>query len=66
MGDSDHHTPINLPTILAGGGRGQLKGGRHLQYPMDTPAMNLGLTILDKVGVEMKQIADSTGRLTDL
>jgi hypothetical protein len=66
MGDSDHHTPVNLPVILAGGGRGQLKGGRHLEYPVDTPMMNLGLTILDKVGVEVKQIADSTGRLNDL
>jgi hypothetical protein len=66
MGDSDHHTPVNIPTILAGGGRGTLKGGRHLVYPADTPMTNLGLTILDKVGIEKSQIADSTGRLTDL
>jgi hypothetical protein len=66
MGDSDHHTPVNLPTILAGGGCGQLQGGRHLQYPIDTPMTNLGLTILAKVGVEKDRIADSTGRLTDL
>ena len=50
MGDSDHHTPVNIPTILAGGGRGELKGGRHLVYPENTPMTNLGLTILDKVG----------------
>ena len=66
MGDSDHHTPVNLPTVLAGGACGQLQGGRHVQYPRDTPMMNLGLSLLDKVGVEVKQIADSTGRLTDL
>jgi hypothetical protein len=28
--------------------------------------MNLGLTLLDKVGVEVQEIADSTGRLSDL
>ncbi len=66
MGDSDHHTPVNLPVVLAGGGCGQLRGGRHLQYPMDTPMTNLGLTLLSKVGVHVDGIADSTGRLTDL
>jgi hypothetical protein len=66
MGDSDHHTPINIPVVLVGGGCGTLAGGRHLEYPDPTPMMNLGVTLLDKVGVEVKQIADSTGRLTDL
>ena len=66
MGDSDHHTPVNLPVVLVGGGCGQLAGGRHLAYPDPTPLMNLGLSVLDKVGVEMKQIGDSTGRLEDL
>jgi hypothetical protein len=66
MGDSDHHTPVNLPTVLAGGGCGTLAGGRHVQYAMDTPMMNLGLTLLDKVGLELDRIADSTGRLADL
>jgi hypothetical protein len=66
MGDSDHHTPINLPVVLAGGGCGQLAGGRHLEYPANTPLMNLGRTLLSKVGVEVRQIGDSTGKLSDL
>ena len=66
MGDGDHHTPYNLPVILVGGGCGTLEGGRHMKYEMDTPFMNLGLTLLDKVGVELDRISDSTGRLTDL
>ena len=66
MGDGDHHTPVDLPVVLAGGGAGQLKGGRHLKYELNTPFMNLGLTLLDKVGVRVDKIADSTGRLTDL
>jgi hypothetical protein len=66
MGDSDHHTPVNLPVVLAGSGCGQLAGGRHLAYPANTPLMNLGVTLLNKVGVERTQVADSTGLLTDL
>jgi hypothetical protein len=66
MGDGDHHTPYNLPVILMGGGCGELEGGRHMSYAMHTPFMNLGVTLLDKVGVHVDSIADSTGRLTDL
>lgn len=66
MGDGDHHTPVDLPVVIAGGGAGRIKGGRHLQYELNTPFMNLGLTLLDKVGVHVDKIADSTGRLNDL
>ena len=66
MGDGDKHTPINLAVTLVGGGCGKLEGGRHLVYPMNTPAMNLGLSLLDKVGVELDQLGDSTGRLVDI
>ena len=66
MGDGDHHTPYNLPVTLVGGGCGQLAGGRHMQYELGTPFMNLGVTLLDKVGVHVNEISDSTGRLTDL
>ena len=66
LGDGDLHLPHDLPLVLVGGGCGQLRGGRHLVYETDTPMMNLGLTLLDKVGVELQTIGDSTGRLTDL
>ena len=65
MGDSDHHTPVDLPAVVVGGG-GAIAGGRHIQYPMHTPFTNLGLTLLHKVGVERERVADSTGLLTDL
>ena len=65
MGDSDHHTPVNLPAVVVGGG-GAIAGGRHIQYPMHTPFTNLGLTLLHKVGVERERVADSTGPLADL
>ena len=66
MGDGDHHTPYDLPVILVGGGSGQMKGGRHIRYAMHTPFMNLGLTLLGKVGVQVDSISDSTGLLTNL
>jgi hypothetical protein len=66
MGDPDRHTPIDLPAVLAGGGGGRLEGGRHLRYPLNTPFMNLALSLLDKVDVPLDSLADSTGRLTDL
>ena len=66
MGDGDQHTPYDLPITLVGGGCGTLKGGRHLKYAMHTPFMNLGLSLLDKVGVHVDSISDSTGRLADV
>jgi len=67
MGDGSRHSPMDLPTVLIGGGCGQLEGGRHLVYPPRvTPMMNLGLSLLDKVGVELDHVGDSTGRLVGL
>ena len=66
FGDGNVHMPNNMNLVLVGGGCGRLEGGRHLQYPLDTPMMNLGLSLLDKVGVELDHLADSTGRLKDL
>ncbi len=66
MGDGDQHSAHNLPVALVGKGCGQLEGGRHLEYVLDTPMMNLGVTLLDKVGVHVERVGDSTGRLSDL
>lgn len=66
MGDGDQHTPLNIPVALIGGACGKIRGGRHLKYAMDTPFMNLGVTLLDRIGVHVDKIADSTERLTDL
>jgi hypothetical protein len=66
LSDGNSHSLHNLPVVLVGGGCGQLAGGRHLKYPLDTPMMNLGLSLLDKVGVELNSLTDSTGRLTGL
>jgi hypothetical protein len=63
MSDGNTHDPLNLPILLLGGGCGQLKGGRHIRFEKDTPLANLHLTLLDKLGVHIDRIGDSSGRL---
>lgn len=66
MGDSNAHTPRDLPILLAGGGTGQIKGGRHIRVPEGTPLSNLYLTMLNKLGVRAESIGDSTGQMHQL
>jgi hypothetical protein len=42
-----------------------LKGGQHIVFPKETPLANLHLTLLDKFGVNLERIGDSTGRIED-
>jgi hypothetical protein len=60
------HSHLDLPLVVVGGGGGQLKGGRHLQYPLNTPMTNLLVTLLDKAGVPAEKLGDSTGRIDAL
>jgi uncharacterized protein DUF1552 len=60
MADSNSHSPVDIPLILAGGGAGSLKGGRHIRM-QHTPLANLHLTLLDEFGVHWDRIGDSTG-----
>jgi hypothetical protein len=64
MGDGNLHGHTNLPCLLAGKLGGRIKTGSHLVYPAKTPMSNLLLTILDKVGVPLDKLGDSTGKLT--
>jgi hypothetical protein len=66
MGNPDIHDHVNLPIIVAGGGAGKLKGGRHIRYAEPTPLANLHLTLLDKVGVRLDSFADSKGKIAEL
>ena len=67
LSDSNKHLHYDLPLMLAGGGAGRLRGGRHLRYPRDTPMTNLLVSQLDKAGVRLDDgLGDSTGRLREL
>ena len=64
MSDSNAHDPLNLPVIVAGGGAGNLKGGRHIKYPKDTPLADLHVTLLGQLGIPLTKIGDSDGALS--
>ncbi len=68
MSDSNSHSPYNIPVVLLGGGAGRLAGGRHVIYPERdrTPLANLHVSLLDKLGVPVERMGDSTGPLTNL
>jgi|KBSMisStaDraftv2_1062788.scaffolds.fasta_scaffold62102_2 hypothetical protein len=66
MSNSNAHNHFPLPVLVAGGGSGRMKGGRHLKYPDHTPMTNLLLTLLDKAGVPMDSLGDSTGKMSEL
>ncbi|HZB25995.1 MAG TPA: DUF1552 domain-containing protein [Vicinamibacterales bacterium] len=66
MGDPNVHDHVNLPVLVAGGGSGRLKGGRHIRYAEPTPLANLHLTLLERAGVRMDAFADSQGKVEEL
>jgi hypothetical protein len=68
LSDGDMHSPLELPTVLVGGGNGTLRGNEHIQYAPDekVPMSNLLVTLLDKVGVPVEKVGDSTGALAEL
>ena len=66
MGNPNVHDHVNLPILVAGGGAGKLKGGRHIKHAKPTPLANLHLTLLDKVGVRLDSFADSQGKIEEL
>jgi len=63
MSEGNGHIPENLPLLLAGGGSGRLKSGRHIKYAKGTPLANFHLGLLDKLGVRIESHGNSTGPL---
>ncbi|MES2468656.1 MAG: DUF1552 domain-containing protein [Verrucomicrobiota bacterium] len=66
ISDPDRHNHDDLPVILAGGGGGTLKKGRHLRLRDDTPMCNLYLSMMDRMGVKTANFGDSTGKLDSI
>jgi hypothetical protein len=62
--DGNAHNHDNLPLLLAGKAGGSIKQGRHVRYPKETPINNLWLALLQRAGVPMPSLGDSTGVLT--
>jgi hypothetical protein len=66
MSNSNAHNHFPLPNLVVGGATGRLKGNRHLRYPDHTPMTNLLVSALDKAGVNVETLGDSTGKMMDL
>jgi hypothetical protein len=66
MGNGNLHEHTNLPTVVAGRMDGTVKTGRHLAYPENTPMANLLVTMLDKAGIPVEKLGDSTGKLAEV
>ena len=63
LSDGNRHNSDNLPILVAGGGAGRIRGGRHLRCPDPTPMSNLHVTLMDKLGVPVERFGTSTGGL---
>jgi hypothetical protein len=68
LSDGDMHSPLELPTVIVGGANGSLRGNEHIQYAPDKkmPMSNLYVTLLDKLGINVTKVGDSTGDLPEL
>lgn len=62
LSEGNGHSVHDLPLLLAGHAGG-LRGGRRVMAPLKSPATNLFLSMLDRVGVERETFGDSTGRV---
>ncbi len=63
ISDSNTHFHDDLPIALIGGQAAGIKGGRYVRYPKGTPLANLHVAVLEKLGVSVERLGDSTGRL---
>jgi Protein of unknown function (DUF1552) len=66
FGDGNTHGCDDLPIIVAGGGAGRLRPGRHVAVAKRTPVANLLLTILQVMGCPRTRFGDSTAPLAGL
>ena len=66
MSDSDLHNSSPLPLAVFGRAGGRIKGNQHLVYPEDIPYNNFLLTLLDRAGVPVESVGNSTGDLTEI
>jgi hypothetical protein len=66
IGDGNKHNHDELPVVLAGGGGGTLRPGRHVLLQQQLPMTNLYTAMLDRMGVQAEKVGDSTGRMVEV
>jgi hypothetical protein len=65
MSNSNAHNQYPLPTTIIGGGCGKIRGGQHINFPERTPLANVLLTMLQRAGVKVDKLGDSTGAIAE-
>jgi len=66
ISDGNRHNHENLPIIMAGQANGTIQTGRLMNYPRETPLCNLYMAMLDRMGCDVAEFGDATGRLQGL
>jgi hypothetical protein len=66
MSNSNMHNQYPLPTAIVGRGCGRVKGGQHITCPERTPLANVHLTLLERAGVPVEKVGDSTGTILEI
>jgi hypothetical protein len=66
MSNSNAHNQYPLPTAILGGGAGSIRGGQHISFKDRTPLANVHLTLLQRVGVAIDKVGDSTAAIAEM
>jgi Protein of unknown function (DUF1552) len=66
MSNSNAHNQYPLPTAILGRGYGRIRGGQHINFKERTPLANLHLTMLQRAGVQIERVGDSTGSIAEI
>jgi len=64
MSEGNGHVPENLPILVVGGAGGRIASARHVAFAKGTPLANFHLGLLDRFGVRIDQIGNSTGAIS--
>jgi hypothetical protein len=66
MSNSNAHNQYPLPTALIGRAGGRIRGGQHINFEQRTPLANVLLTMLQRTGVDIESLGDSTGAIAQM
>lgn len=66
MSNSNAHNQYPLPTTVIGRGGGALRGGQHIHFAERTPLANVHLTLLQRAGIAIDRVGDSTGAIAEM
>lgn len=66
LSDGHEHGSKDLPVLIAGGGAGAVRPGRHLDFRRDTSLSRLHLSVLNALGIDAERFAETDRPLEEL